>query len=442
MKVVILLVMACAAVWAFGGFTQRTAQRVTLALTPQGEKIGAQVVWQREAAGKFILTLLQKEEKATIRLFGPVPILRNPRTPAPRLALALERESYLAPAMRSSYRGEIMIPANLANGIYDVEAELEGGQKTPRVRIRLVDPPVRILGVSGGDKVGDDLTIFANYAPPNARILVSRLKTAPFPDEWWAPHKSVGSSSSLLTPVVTKDPDGRARMKVKMPVSLGAGQFQTRIQGGTALTNSGFWKFNFEFPASAPAVYRLRLDSIQCLEETNEIGDDEIYALSIYGRIRRRDEPGFAGAAVKRNGPMSFEKGQRRVLNSHIFAIDGPVESNRVVWAVALMENDDDGPAGYELAVQHGNWNEHLRDPYNRASLGGTIIDAIHAQKEKFSMNDNNDEFLGWKPIPLTEADIRTARTKEGWIPRSVVVEGDGGRYRLTFSVSAAPKQG
>jgi len=424
------------------GSSQRTAERVAARITPLGEKVGSQVVWQRDAEAAFMLTLAQPAETVTIRLFASGRIMPNPRS-APRPAGPIfEKEVNLAPALRGTYRAQFYLPKTLSNGMVDLEAEVRDGAKTARVPVQLADPPVRIIGLSGGKTVGGELAVIANFAPPNAKITLQRIQNAPFPKEYWAAHNSVGQSSFLLIPTVSKEASGNSRLKVTMPVKAGAGKFRVRIIGDNALAASDTREFSFDFPTPAPAVYSLRLDSIECLEETGEIGDDEIYALTVYGRIRPKDDPGYAIATVKRNGPMGFAKGQKKVLNSTIIQLNAPVEAYRTVWAVALLENDDDIPNGYQTALQQGNWNNHLREPYNLAMLGNTIVDAILAEKEDQKYHSNNDEYLGWKKIPLSDSDLQTAVTKPGWIPRSVVISGDGGRYRLTYSVSAAPKQG
>jgi hypothetical protein len=138
--------------------------------------------------------------------------------------------------------------------------------------------------------------------------------------------------------------------------------------------------------------------------------------------------------------PREMSEGRTRNVNAVVYSSDKLTASTRLVWAVAVLENDDGIPQGYENALRGAPWWDILREPFNAASIGGLIWDAAKKEKEDQKFVSNDDEFLGWKSVPYDPADLVKARHHQGWHKRSVEVKGDGGHYRLTFAISAGPK--
>lgn len=341
--------------------------------------------------------------------------------------------------MLGARRGSFYLPLTFRNGRYQLEAELENLGKSPAIAVQVVDPPTKILSWTSPKKIADAIGFQVNFAPESARIVVTRTKNAAFPEEWWAPYNSVGASTSILVPTRTVNSDGTMELKANLRATLGAGNFRARVQGGSTHTNSEYKTFGFDFPSAGPALYTLRYEAIECLVETDEVGDDEVYTLHIVGTTRKKTSPGYAHPSVKLHGPQGMSEGRKRSANFDVFSFSKLDQGTSLLWAVALLENDDGNPEAYRHQVDQSPWSNIMTEPFNRASVGGMIVTPIMEYRKKQS--GNSDELLTWAFVPLDPyTDLSNARKNKGWHTRNVTIEGDGGKYRLTFSISAGPK--
>jgi len=375
-----------------------------------------------------------------LRLLRPLLSTGSNRPRGRSSAPVFETSVFVLSAPDGTPTAQFRVPLKSANGTYRLEAELAGVGKSAAIAVRVSDPPVRILNFSPAKTVGGTLVFIANFAPPGSQFIVTRTQNAPFREEWWAPYKSVAQKSVVLTPNRTENPDGTVRLAAVLPVKMGAGKFQARMQPPNATEAAENHDFAFDYPPVPSPLYTLRLESIECLEETDEIGDDEIYAIHMIGITKPSDYQGYLGIKTVLTEPMVMTEGRSRHLDQDLYSFEKVGYPLHLVWAVALLENDDDIPKGYENAVAAGGWQRIMKEPYNSASVGGLIVDAIHGEQRKQGYHSNNDDYIGWSFVPLDDGDLREARRNEGWHAKSVVIRGDGGKYMLTFSVSAQPK--
>jgi hypothetical protein len=223
---------------------------------------------------------------------GKLRLWRIKPSPGKRLArleyeLAYEYSVYLAKKPRY-HVGMFTPPLTMKNGNYELEAEVPGVGTSSRLPVAIGDPPVRLLGVTTPKTFGGVLVLRVNHVPPKARVAVTRTSNAPFPPEWWSPYKSVGSKSSLVTPQISMLENGSWKLEAKLSDKLGAGAFRAQLLGdGVPAEAKEYIHFSFGYPASKPALYQFRFESMHCIEETNEVGDEEIYTVHMGGAERR-----------------------------------------------------------------------------------------------------------------------------------------------------------
>ena len=408
--------------------TVRVKSTVALGTLARGER---NELWLQFKGG-------QKHAKIRILRRGPSGV--GARQARPQNVVAHEETVNLYSGnMLGGRSATLLLPLVFRNGAYMLDAEIEGIGKSPAISISVVDPPTKILAMKSPKSVGGTLSMTVNYAPEGCRLAVTRLENAPFPEEWWAPYKSVAQSTSLLLATRTVNANGTMQLSGTLPVKLGAGKFRARVQGGTALLNSEYRTFSFKFPYSSPPVYTLRYESIECVVETDEVGDDEMYTLHIVGETVKKNSPRDGHVQVKLHGPQGMSEGRKRSANFDIDTFETLESGISLLWAVALLENDDGNPAAYRYQVEQAAWYNIMREPFNGANVGGLINGAISEYRKRQS--GNSDEYLGWRSVPIDiDQDLRHARRNQGWHPRSVTFEEDGGKYVLTFSISASPK--
>ena len=115
-----------------------------------------------------------------------------------------------------------------------------------------------------------------------------------------------------------------------------------------------------------------------------------------------------------------------------------------------LMENDDglpkpivrrvhdDGSDGPQIVVWDGGRDGAASRYTNKV---GSLLRA-EAEMQEFKVHnvDNRDDYVGAKELRLTDDLLRKCRTTTSWHKKSIVIAGDGGRYRLDFAIKADPK--
>ncbi len=197
--------------------------------------------------------------------------------------------------------------------------------------------------------------------------------------------------------------------------------------------------------ASAP-LYTVVYKGIKCLEETDEVGSDEPYALIKAGNLNGH-----------MNGTETFlykdmDEGEYRATSRPVMKSSRIPKVRELLVVVGLMEHDD------------GFWQKILNYPDHHSgkapSLGTPIkpdsrAKAVARYKRDLrnllkaeAWNQRNppyggeavediDDLVDVEEVPLSEKFLWVCRTTQGWRKKSVVLAGDGGRYRLDFAIRA-----
>jgi hypothetical protein len=341
----------------------------------------------------------------------------------------------------------LAVPISLQDGNYLLQIDVEGVGSSDNIPIAIIDPPVEILAFDPPKGVGGPIAFKVNFAPPGSKIRVTKTQAARAPDEWWAKDAHpTGQSEQILTPEIGGD---GYFLNAKMSAGLGAGSFtaQLIVPSGQQLPLKGFiTKYDVpEFP-----VFALRYEGIDSLVDTNELGDDEIYPIFCVGEQRMTWNPNLSqwsdyppkSAFSAFAGPyaMRFQKGQSRTANFDIKTCGEYAPVVQLGLGVALFEKDGGDLPFYLAQVGIALQGPSTADP----KLASEFLDSyIHnavilANQKSISISD---EYLGTKNIPLVDV-MKRARKAKGWQRTSVVIEGDGGKFRVRILVKAEPKVG
>ena len=114
-----------------------------------------------------------------------------------------------------------------------------------------------------------------------------------------------------------------------------------------------------------------------------------------------------------------------------------------------LMENDeglpkaivrrvhDDAGEGPQIVVWDGG-RDGEASRYAK-KVGSLLRSEAENQEFNLSSVDNRDDYVGAKELRLTDKLLRLCRTTNAWHKKSLVIAGDGARYRLDFAIRADP---
>ncbi|CAN5395068.1 hypothetical protein BH09ACT7_BH09ACT7_03720 [soil metagenome] len=193
-------------------------------------------------------------------------------------------------------------------------------------------------------------------------------------------------------------------------------------------------------------MIQVYLQSIHCIEETDEVGADEPYVLVT--TVNLASSVAVAGFPVPLPAfdvvlyPFEdMDKGETHLapgVSQSFWGINGQLggpltDPDSVIFAVSLMENDD------------GN-REALRGIV-KGIVGSSVLGSLTAgrgEKVKALLEDINsamgtptgvpglDEKIGLKELRFSADELRRAENNET-IQKSLELAGDGGLYQLTF---------
>ncbi len=119
-------------------------------------------------------------------------------------------------------------------------------------------------------------------------------------------------------------------------------------------------------------------------------------------------------------------------------------EADDAIIVAGLMENDDGIAPDVTRAVIE-KCSRVLPSSFQkrRATEVKQRMDCtrrILINQVQLQDRENDDDYVVVKELRLTEDFLSTCRTKKGWHKKNIRISGDGGRYRLQFSVKAEPR--
>jgi hypothetical protein len=192
---------------------------------------------------------------------------------------------------------------------------------------------------------------------------------------------------------------------------------------------------------------QMQLHSIKCLNETGEISaSDEAYVLVTVANLRPIGPiPAPPNLQVFRYGifeDMDDDDPDPVIVDGQAFwGLDGTPQDIQnpadVGIVVSVMEQDNGSPEQYRdllslrgtasLAASSGDTNPGSRAARLTADLAN-VLNGIDVPIP-FAFDDDH---IGTQQLRLDSSDLVTGGFKD----RSMVVEGDGGAYELTFRIS------
>lgn len=337
------------------------------------------------------------------------------------------------------------LPTSFPNGDYLLQIDVKNVGSSARIPIRLVDPKMRILGFTRPTWVGDSVGFKVNFAPPGTKILVKKTKSIPAPEAWWMDSQPTGQTEQLINAEI-KTSLGYF-VTGKLSKGLGAGTFSAQLKPPTGQLMEAK-TFQFEYEQLAFPEYTIRYEGIDCIVDTDELGDDEIYPIFCLGAksMKWNGNAGimqwqsYGGSTSYRAIPgpdaTNLDKGESRSFNFDLGTVGTyrPIEG--LGLGVALFEADGNDKKLYDAQVNIYLQQAMATDPKYASNLLDSYIKNV---MNKF--DHETDEYLGTKDVPLDDV-LKRARQHKGWQKTSVIVSGDGGRFRVRFLVKADPHIG
>jgi len=212
----------------------------------------------------------------------------------------------------------------------------------------------------------------------------------------------------------------------------------------------------------------ISVQSIRCIEETDEVGADEPYVLVFAADLRKK----AAGvtvpvAAVELYGPWEdTDKGETKTVllegsptatalkkiaprtrfSKPFWGIGGkatPIDSpDDVIILVQMMENDDAratdvlSVVGASMVAElTGSVNGNMNRSELAQHLGRKMGNAVEAGR-KLGIPNHDDRIGGVKELRLTASDL--ASGCGGAHHRTMEFSGDGGKYSVRFEIRRA----
>lgn len=184
-------------------------------------------------------------------------------------------------------------------------------------------------------------------------------------------------------------------------------------------------------------MFSIRLESLTCDEETSELSAS--------------DEPYVMIAAVDRSGPLpqvqvvlqtftDVDAGETHPSHLPPFwglhGIPADLDSPEgAVFIAVLMENDDGNPESVRGLVSSASAvavASTLGQPHE--VVAGALLQNISDMVQLPTGFPNFDDLIGVQELRFTSAELDRARGREN-VLRTLSFRGDGGRYRLNFSL-------
>jgi len=192
-------------------------------------------------------------------------------------------------------------------------------------------------------------------------------------------------------------------------------------------------------------MLQMYLSNIHCHEETDEVGADEPYVLVTAVNLTSSvPVPGFAlplpSFEVVRYGFSDVDDEETHHApgaSRSFWGINGRpaplTDPNGAIFVIGLMENDDGDPEAMRGVV--------------KGIVGGSLLGSLTASRDDkvaALLRDVNsamgtptgapnfDDKVGLRELRFSADELRRAEAGEG-VRVSIDINGDGGRYELTF---------
>ncbi len=429
-----------AAMTLLHGQAPKAAQGKTLAGGAPVQQLMRKVL----VRGETVRLSVPAPTSGVVSLYREAPSGGIPAGPGAAIAISPNPIATFAGTRTSETEIEFTVPMTVPAGRYGLQFKA-GDVKSPLIAVTIVDPKMKVIAFDTKAGVGGKVWFGMNHCAPTAKFIFNRVYAQEPPPFWWAPYRSTTLSTCALTPSITKKDGGSVSVSVTAPAALGGGVFEVRIQN-PASPSIAVGQIALIYPPNPMPNYSLRYNGIDCLIDTNEIGDDEVYAIFVRAAQTAKFDP-TAQKWFKNNwfkpsvsdGPvhMGLDKGVSRNASQTVIGAAGDSPYVDLGLAVILQERDDDengdkkyftNNLGQQFQTVGGN-----ATPENVASFAdGGYKNA----KNNYDFLD--DDLIGIAGVSLSNAK-KAALSTEGWHAASVTITGDGGKFRLRFSVRCDP---
>lgn len=284
------------------------------------------------------------------------------------------------------------------------------------------------------------LSLALNYAPADADIVVQRLKNDPFPDVWWASDLWInGSAVRVLKPRKISKISGWAgggeAIIMDLPSDIGAGSFQAQVRTKNPAQITPWQPFSIHYPPPHPVEVVLKYLGLESLEETDEVGADEILVLS-------NDGLGAVGNVRQIGYHTSVDKGETHPAEATVYSMG----SSRPV-TIAVVEIDDGHPELYAASLTQIMIGTYPAPGTPKpSSFSGKSGKALLTPVLQFYLREldelvaNGDDLVTIIDLPSWNEDVEQCKKKPAGVRKEVIAEGDGGRFKLFFQLLAQPR--
>ncbi len=238
----------------------------------------------------------------------------------------------------------------------------------------------------------------------------------------------------------------RMRVHAKLPKGIERGT--CHLQLAVVDKDRTYYKPSVLVHLAAPPVFSVVFKGLKCLEETDEVGPDEPYAVFMAGYFRGSFSGHMRG--TKSHLFSDVDKGEFHPASVTVLKQARIPKAEKILIVGGLMENDEGIPNGIvrrvhqecdegpQIVVYKGG-RDGAADRY-ADKVGSFLRAEPEMQYFDLSSVDNRDDYVGAKELRLSDKFLRACRTTKGWRKKSLVIGGDGGRYRLDFAIKADPK--
>jgi hypothetical protein len=201
-------------------------------------------------------------------------------------------------------------------------------------------------------------------------------------------------------------------------------------------------------------MIQIYLKNIHCHEETNEVGADEPYvpitSVNLSARVSGAGFPVPVPAfEVTRYGFDDVDDEETHSApgpSQSFWGLDGRpanlLDPNNAIFVVSLMENDNGDPEalrGIVKGIVGGSVLGSLADP--RQTKVDKLKRDVSSAMGTPTGAPNFDDPIGVAELQFTADELARAERGER-VLRSVEIDGDGGRYELTFEARNPSWQG
>jgi hypothetical protein len=187
-------------------------------------------------------------------------------------------------------------------------------------------------------------------------------------------------------------------------------------------------------------MIQMYLRSIHCHEETDEVGADEPYVLVTAVNLASSRVPGLPTFEVVRYGfdDVDDEETHEAPGASRSFwGTNGQptplTNPDDAIFIVSLMENDNGNPDALRAIVKGAVAASVAGSATaSRADKVAALLRDVDSAMGTVTGFPNFDDKVGLKELRFSADELRRAEAGEA-VRTSIDINGDGGRYQLTF---------